>query len=106
MLKQKIKSASRTQNFGHYPLGSNASLVSIRHNEYLLIFIDETSTATHRARRYGRNPRGRRLVAAIAHGHCKTTPFVAGLRYNQLSAPLVIDGPMTAPPSVPLLKKC
>jgi hypothetical protein len=45
------------------------------------------------ARRYGRSPRAQRLVAAIAHGHWKTTPFVAGLRHTQLSAPLVIDGP-------------
>jgi hypothetical protein len=48
------------------------------------------------ARCYGRSPRGQRLVAAIAHGHWKTTTFVAGLRHNQLTAPLVIDGPMNA----------
>jgi len=46
------------------------------------------------ARCCGRSLRGQRLVGAIAHGHRKTTTFVAGLRYNQLSAPLVIDGPM------------
>ena len=63
-------------------------------NPAQLIFIDETGTATNMARRYGRSPRGQRLVAAIAHGHCKTTTFVAGLRHNQLTAPLVIDGPM------------
>jgi hypothetical protein len=63
-------------------------------NPAQLIFIDETSTVTNMARRYGRSPRGQPLVDAIAHGHWKTTPFVAGLRYNQLSAPLVIDGPM------------
>jgi len=48
------------------------------------------------ARRYGRSPRAQRLVAAIAHGHWKTTTFVAGLRHNQLTVPLVIDGPMNA----------
>jgi transposase len=47
------------------------------------------------ARRYGRCPRGRRLVAAVPHGHWKTTTFVAGLRHDRVSAPCVIDGPMT-----------
>jgi len=67
-------------------------------NPAQLIFIDETGTATNMARRYGRSPRGQRLVAAIAHSHWKTTTFVAGLRHNQLTAPLVIDGPMNATP--------
>lgn len=43
-------------------------------------------------RRYGRAPRGQRLVAAIPHGHWKTSTFVAGLRTGGLTAPLVIDG--------------
>ena len=46
------------------------------------------------ARRYGRCPRGQRLVAAVPHGHWKTTTFVAGLRHDRLSAPCVIDGAM------------
>jgi hypothetical protein len=45
-------------------------------------------------RRYGRGPRGERLVAAVPHGHWKTTTFVAGLRYDGLTAPFVIDGPI------------
>jgi len=44
------------------------------------------------ARRYGRALRGRRLVAAVPHGHWKTSTFVAGLRCDGLIAPLVIDG--------------
>jgi transposase len=59
-----------------------------------LVFIDETGAATNMARRYGRCPRGRRLVAAVPHGHWKTTTFVAGLRQRGLTAPLVVDGPM------------
>jgi transposase len=46
------------------------------------------------ARRYGRGPRGERLVAAVPHGHWKTTTFVAGLRHDGLTAPFVIDGPI------------
>lgn len=45
-------------------------------------------------RRYGRAPRGQRLVAAVPHGHWKTSTFVAGLRTTGLTAPLVVDGAM------------
>jgi transposase len=43
-------------------------------------------------RRYGRAPRGQRLVSAVPHGHWKTSTFVAGLRTSGLTAPLVVDG--------------
>ena len=46
------------------------------------------------ARTDGRAPRGRRLRAAIPHGHWKTTTFVAGLRTSGMVAPLVLDGPI------------
>jgi hypothetical protein len=59
------------------------------------VFLDETSTATNMARRYGRCPASERLVAAVRHGHWHTTTFVAGLRQNGITAPLVLDGPMT-----------
>jgi transposase len=61
------------------------------------VFLDETGTATNMARRYGRSPSDRRLVAAIPHGHWRTTTFVAGLRQTGIVAPLVLDGPMTGP---------
>jgi transposase len=43
-------------------------------------------------RRYGRALRGERLVAAVPHGHWKTTTFIGALRSRGLSAPAVIDG--------------
>ena len=46
-------------------------------------------------RRYGRAPVGERLVAAVPYGHWKTTTFVAALRADGLTAPLVIDGAVT-----------
>jgi len=46
------------------------------------------------ARRYGRSLRGQRLLSAIPHGHWKTTTFVAALRFDSLTAPFVLDGPM------------
>ena len=44
------------------------------------------------ARRHGRAKRGHRLVAAVPHGHWKTTTFVGALRCDGLTAPLAIDG--------------
>ena len=43
-------------------------------------------------RKYGRCLRGRRLVDRSPHGHWKTTTFVAALRHDGLTAPLVVDG--------------
>jgi len=45
-------------------------------------------------RRFGRHWRGQRLVASAPYGHWKTTTFVAALRVDGLTAPLVVDGPM------------
>ena len=59
------------------------------------VFLDETGTATDLARRYGRSPSDRRLIAAIPHGHWRTTTFIAGLRQTGVIAPLVLDGPLT-----------
>lgn len=56
------------------------------------VFIDETWVATNMCRRYGRSRRGERLIAAVPHGHWKTTTFVAALRADGLTAPLVVDG--------------
>jgi transposase len=57
-----------------------------------LVFIDETWATTNMTRRYGRVARGKRLVAAVPHGHWKTTTFIGALGANGLTAPAVIDG--------------
>jgi transposase len=59
-----------------------------------LVFLDETWASTNMARRYGRAPRGQRCVAGVPHGHWKSTTFIAGLRHDRITAPLVLDGPM------------
>jgi transposase len=59
------------------------------------VFLDETGLNTKMTRLYGRAPRGERLVAAVPHGHWRTTTFIAGLRQSGVIAPLVLDGPMT-----------
>lgn len=47
------------------------------------------------ARRHGRAPRGERLRCSVPHGHWKTTTFIGGLRLSGMTAPMVLDGPMT-----------
>jgi len=62
-----------------------------------LVFIDETGASTKMARLYGRSPYGQRCVAAIPHGHWKTTTFVGALRATGIKAPMVLDSPMDGP---------
>lgn len=45
-------------------------------------------------RAYGRAPRGQRLVAAVPHGHWKTTTLIAAVRLDGITAPYVLDGPI------------
>jgi transposase len=59
------------------------------------VFLDETGTNTKMARRHGRAPRGERLRCSVPHGHWKTTTFIGGLRLSGMTAPMVLDGPMT-----------
>ena len=59
-----------------------------------LVFIDETSASTNMTRRYGRGTRGERLVCKIPFGHWKTSTFIAALRHNRVTAPLLLDGAM------------
>ena len=62
-----------------------------------LVFIDETAATTKMTRFYGRAPQGKRLVDKVPHGHWKTTTFICGLRYDGVTAPFVLDGPMDGP---------
>jgi transposase len=59
-----------------------------------LVFIDETWATTNMTRLRGRCQRGKRLVAAVPHGHWRTSTFVAALRMQGLTAPLGLDGAM------------
>jgi transposase len=56
------------------------------------VFIDDTWATTNLARRHGRDRRGQRLLAAVPHGHWKTSTFVAALRHDRITAPCVFDG--------------
>jgi hypothetical protein len=53
-----------------------------------LIFIDEIWANTNMTRLHGRCARGQRLVAKVPHGQRQTLTFVAGLRWDGLTAAL------------------
>jgi hypothetical protein len=69
----------------------------MRQEPHRLVFLDETGTSTKMTRLRGRCPKGQRLYAKAPFGHWLTQTFVAGLRCYGLTAPWVIDGPMTRP---------
>ena len=59
-----------------------------------LVFIDETWAKTIMTRTHGRARRGERLLAKVPHGHWKTMTFIAALRLDGITAPLVLDQPI------------
>ena len=71
-----------------------------------LVFIDETAANTKMGRLSGRCPRGERLVGRVPHGHWKTITFVAALRHNGITAPLVLDGAMTGETFLAYVEQC
>jgi transposase len=67
----------------------------MREQPHRLVFVDETFINTKMTRLRGRSRKGERLRASAPFGHWKTHTFIAGLRCHELSAPWVIDGPIT-----------
>src|SRR4249920_2159912 len=53
------------------------------------------SVSTTITRLYGRAPQGERLVQKVPHGNWKTVTFIAALRHDRVTAPFVLEGPMT-----------
>jgi len=67
----------------------------MRMTPHRLVFVDETSTNTKMTRLRGRALCGERLRALAPFGRWGTQTFIAGLRLCGLTAPWVLDGPMT-----------
>jgi transposase len=59
-----------------------------------LVFIDETWAKDNMTRLRGRCRRGQRLIGKIPLARWHTTTFVAALRIDRLTAPMVLDGPI------------
>lgn len=71
-----------------------------------LIFIDETAITTHMARRYGRGPKGERVIAHEALGSWKTHTLLAAIRPSGWSAAMVLKGPVDADAFVTYVEQC
>jgi hypothetical protein len=57
-----------------------------------LVFLDETGATTAMTRTRGRAPRGRRLRAAVPHGHWKVVTLTAAVRLGGVGACLAFGG--------------
>ena len=64
----------------------------MRRQPHRLVFIDETGTNTHMTRLYGRSLKGERLFGTVPYQRSKNQTMIAGLAYDGLVAPWVIDG--------------
>jgi transposase len=62
-----------------------------------LVFVDETSVKTNMTPLRGRSLRGERLMADAPFGKWHTQTFIAGLRWDGLVAPWVVDGAVDGP---------
>ena len=71
-----------------------------------LVFIDETAITTNMVRVRGRCPRGERLVSYVPQGEWKTITFIAGLRHDRMTAPMVIDRAMDGPAFLAYIEQC
>jgi len=62
-----------------------------------LVFIDETAVSTNMVRLRGRAPRGVRLIGRVPLGQWETITFVAALRHNKMTAPMVVEAQWDRP---------
>jgi transposase len=71
-----------------------------------LVFIDETAVSTNMVRLRGRAPRGVRLIGRVPLGRWETITFVAALRHNKMTAPMVLEGAMTGEMFLAYVEQC
>jgi len=58
------------------------------------VFLDETWAKTNMVRERGRCLRGQRLLGKVPFGRWRTTTFVAALRCDRITAPMVLSRPI------------
>ena len=71
-----------------------------------LVFIDETAVSTNLVRLRGRAPRGERVIGSVPLGAWETITFVAALRHNKMTAPMVVEGAMTGEMFLAYVEQC
>ena len=69
-----------------------------------LVFIDETSVNTNMTRAYGRGLEGERVIGRVAAW--KTLTFVAALRCEGMTAPMLIKGAMNGEAFLTYVEQC
>src|SRR6476620_8100643 len=71
-----------------------------------LVVIDETSVNTNMIRAYGRGLEGERVIGRVPFAAWKTLTFVAALRCEGMTAPMVIKGAMNGEAYVAYVEQC
>ena len=71
-----------------------------------LVFIDETSVNTNMTRLFGRAPRGERVIGRVPFSAWKTVTFVAALRHDGMTAPMMIKGAMNGEAFLAYVDQC
>jgi transposase len=71
-----------------------------------LVFIDETSVNTNMTRPYGRALQGERVIGRVPFGAWKTLTFVAALRCDGMTAPMLIKGAMNGSAFLAYVEQC
>ena len=71
-----------------------------------LVFIDETAVSTNLVRLRGRAPRGVRVIGTVPLGAWETITFVAALRHNKMTAPMVVEGAMNGEMFLAYVEQC
>lgn len=71
-----------------------------------LVFIDETSVNTNMTRTYGRGLEGERVIGRVPFAAWKTLTFVAALRCEGMTAPMLIKGTMNGEAFLAYVEQC
>jgi transposase len=71
-----------------------------------LVFIDETSVNTNMTRTYGRGLEGERVIGRVPFAAWKTLTFVAALRCEGMTAPMLIKGAMNGEAFLAYVEQC
>ena len=70
------------------------------------MFLDETAVTTSMVRLRGRAPRGIRVIGRVPLGAWKTITFIAAMRHDKMTVPMVLEGAMTAEMFLAYLAQC
>ena len=71
-----------------------------------LVFLDETAVNTNMTRFNGRAPRGERVIGRVPFGAWTTLTFVAALRCDGMTAPMMIKGAVNGETFLAYIEQC